>query len=40
MHAEAPTLDENAEAIIAMIKDSERLLHLLMNKKHRYSQMT
>ena len=40
MHAELPTLDENVEAIVAMITDSERLIHLLLRKKSRQSQMS
>ena len=37
MHAKPPTLDENAEAIVAMVTDSERLVRLLMKKKRRHS---
>ena len=40
MHAGLPTLDENAEAILATITDSERRIHLLMRKKRRHSQMS
>ena len=40
MHAELPTLDENAEAFIAMFMDSEHLILLLMKKTRRHSQMS
>ena len=40
MHAQVPTLDENAEAIVAVVTYSERLVRLLMKKKRRYSQMS
>ena len=40
MHGELPTLDENAEAIGAMITDSERFIHLLMSEKRHYPQIS
>ena len=40
MHAELPTLDENVEAIVAMVTDSERLGRLLIVKKRRHPQMS
>ena len=38
IYVELPTLDKNAGAIVAIITDSERLMHLLMRKKRHHSQ--
>ena len=40
MHAELPTLDENAYAIVTMITDSECLIHLRMRKKRIHTKMS